>query len=99
MDRRQRAGDIRVKDRSIPQLRVVHLTLSPPLNGGIFWGVGTVYGRTLTYSLGFNTWGTREIYVCLRDRTRKRFYWYERNLRSKIRTRVLNDVKCEGIPY
>ena len=33
----------------------------------------------------------------VQGRTRKRFY--ERNVRNEIRTRVLDDVKCEGITY
>ena len=57
-------------------------TLSPSERRDIF-GVGTVYGCTLTYPIRFNTWGTREICV-FRDRTRKRFY--NRNVRSQIRT-------------
>ena len=32
-------------------------TLSPPLNGGVVWGVGTVYVCTLTYPLRSNTSG------------------------------------------
>ena len=29
------------------------------------WGVGTAYGRALTYPLRFNTWGTRKILYTL----------------------------------
>ena len=32
-----------------------------------------------------------------RDRTHMRFY--KRNFRSEVRTRVLDDAKCEGITY
>ena len=32
----------------------------PPSERRDIWDVGTVYGRTLTYPLRFNTWGTRE---------------------------------------
>ena len=52
---------IGVKYRSITQPRVVLITLSPPLNGGIFGAPEPyTYDRTLTYPLRFITWGTRE---------------------------------------
>ena len=61
-------------------------------------GVGTVYGRTLTYPLtaAVSIPGEPGRHV-FRDRTRKRFY--KRNVRSGGRTRVLDDVKCEAITY
>ena len=43
----------------------IYNTLPPSERRGL-WGVGTVYGRTLTYPLRFDTWGTREINVSLR---------------------------------
>ena len=85
-----------IKCRSNTQPRAILMTLySPPLDGGIFWGVGTVCGRTLTYPLRFNTWGTREIDVRVQGRTRVGFY-EKKMFRSEIRACVLDDVKCEG---
>ena len=37
----------------------------PPFEHRDLWGVGIVYGRTLTYPLRFDVWGTREMYVSL----------------------------------
>ena len=68
--------------------------ITPPPS--VFCGVGdAVYGRALAYPFRFNTLGTREI--GLQGRTRK--HSYKRNVRSELRTRVLDDVNCEAVPY
>ena len=68
-------------------------TALPPSERRDLWGVGTVYGRTLTHP---SIPGETERYA-FRDRTRKRFYKRNvRSVRSETRTRVLDDVMCEG---
>ena len=48
------------------------ITIDYPAQGNLYdtfphserldlWGVGSVYGRTLTYPIRFDTWGAREI--------------------------------------
>ena len=55
---------IGVNDRSATLPRVILITLSPPLNGGVFGASEPyTYVRTLTYPLRFITWGTREMCV------------------------------------
>ena len=70
----------------------------PPSERQDIRGVRTVYVCTLTYPLRFTSWGTREVFFRY-VRARKRFR--ERNVRSEVRTRDLDDdKKCdEGATY
>ena len=81
-------------DQLITQSRVILITLSPPLNGGIY-GASEPYTCvcTLAYPLRLIPWGTRE--SCFSGCTRKSFY--KRNVRREVRTRDPDDVKREGV--
>ena len=59
------------------------------------WSVGTVYGRTLTYQLRFNTWRARnnKFSGCALE-------GFDNFVsRSEIRPRALDKVKCECVTY
>ena len=67
----------------------------PPLKGGIFRApVPHTAVRWLTRFVWISIWGTREIYMLVSGTHAKKAFLYNRNVRSRIRTRVLDDAQC-----
>ena len=58
----------------LPSSELPNTNALPPSELRDLWGVGTVYGRMLTYPLRFNTYLGNQGDICVQGRTRMRFY-------------------------
>ena len=68
----------------------------PPSKRRDLWDIGTTHVRTLTHPLRFNTWGTKGRRA-FRDALAG--VVVNETLEREARTRVIDDVKCEGDTY